>query len=42
VEFTFPGIGEIPLKLSTGVVVTPDTYPYENFQSKSPQGTRKE
>ena len=39
VELTFPGIGDIPLKLSTGVVVAPDTYPFESFQSENPQGT---
>lgn len=40
VELTFPGIGEVPMKLSTGVVVNPDTYPFEAFQSKDPKGTK--
>ena len=39
VELTFAGVGEIPLKLSTGVFVTPDTYPFEDFISEDPQGT---
>ena len=39
VELTFAGVGDIPLKFSTGVVVTPDNYPYENYQSANPQGT---
>lgn len=41
VELTFAGLGEIPLKLSTGVVVTPDKYPYSPFQSKEPRGSRQ-
>ena len=39
VELTFAGVGDIPLKLSTGVVVTPDTYPNAKYQSENPQGT---
>ena len=39
VELTFPGTGDIPLKLSTGVVVSPDIYPFEEYQSQSPMGT---
>ena len=39
VELTFASANEIPLKLSTGVVVTPDIYPYENYVSQIPQGT---
>lgn len=39
VELTFAGVGDIPLKLSSGVVVTPDTYPYESYKSENPQGT---
>lgn len=39
VELTFAGVGDIPLKLSTGVVVTPDVYPFENYKSENPQGT---
>lgn len=41
VELTFAGITEIPLKLTTGVVVTPDVYPYDHFQSENPEGTAK-
>lgn len=41
VELTFPGAGEIPFKLSTGVVVTPDTYPHASFDSKGPKGNRE-
>jgi PhoPQ-activated pathogenicity-related protein len=41
VELTFPGVTDIPLKLTTGVTVTPDKYPFENFKSKNPQGTMK-
>ncbi len=42
VELTFPGKKKehIPLKLSTGVVVLPDVYPYEAFNSVKPRGTR--
>ena len=38
VELTYPGVGEIPLKMSTGTVVLPDTYPYSRFRSKNPMG----
>ena len=41
VELTFDTGGPSPLKLSTGVVVTPDEYPFEAFKSKTPKGTRK-
>ena len=41
VEMTFAGVGIIPLKMSTGVVVTPDVYPYEDYHSKNPIGTSK-
>lgn len=40
-ELTFKGVGDIPLKFSTGVVVTPDTYPFEDYKSANPQGTPK-
>jgi len=40
-ELTFPGLGDIPLKLTTGVVVTPDTYPFKPFESEKPMGTTK-
>ncbi len=39
VELTYPGVGQIPLKLTTGTVVLPDKYPYPPFQSKDPRGT---
>lgn len=39
VELTFQGTGSIPLKLTTGVVVTPDTYPFDPFESKELKGT---
>ncbi|MCB0688687.1 MAG: PhoPQ-activated pathogenicity-related family protein [Saprospiraceae bacterium] len=42
VELEFPFKENIPFKLSTGVVVTPDTYPYGDFVSESPMGTRSE
>lgn len=38
-EITFPGMTSIPLKMTTGVVVTPDTYPFEPFVSEDPKGT---
>ncbi|MEM7369819.1 MAG: PhoPQ-activated pathogenicity-related family protein [Bacteroidota bacterium] len=40
VELTFAGIGGVPMKVSTGTVVTPDTYPFEAFQSENPHGTK--
>ncbi len=39
-ELTFENGGGMPLKLSTGVVVTPDTYPHEPFVSENPKGTK--
>jgi len=39
-ELTFDGVGETPLKLSTGVVVVPDQYPHAPFESADPQGTQ--
>ncbi|MEZ4777736.1 MAG: PhoPQ-activated protein PqaA family protein [Bacteroidia bacterium] len=39
-ELTFPGVAEIPIKLTTGVVVTPDTYPFAAFAPVTPKGTR--
>ena len=38
VELSFSGLGTLPLKLSTGVVVTPDTYPFEPFKPLKPMG----
>lgn len=40
VELTFGYRDDLPLKLSTGVVVTPDIYPFEDFTSDRPMGTR--
>ena len=37
-EMTFPTAGEFPLKLTTGVVVKPDTLTYEPFESQNPMG----
>lgn len=37
-ELTFANSGNQPLKLSTGVVVTPDTYPYEAYVPQVPTG----
>jgi PhoPQ-activated pathogenicity-related protein len=39
VEATFPGLSGIPLKLSTGVVVVPDLYPFEPYVPDRPLGT---
>lgn len=39
-ELTFEGIGEVPFKQSTGVVVVPEVYPYEPYVSSEPQGTK--
>ncbi|MEM7655545.1 MAG: PhoPQ-activated pathogenicity-related family protein [Bacteroidota bacterium] len=39
VELTFPTQLPVPLKMSTGVVVTPDTYPHEPYQAENPKGT---
>ena len=39
-ELKFKGVDDIPLKLTTGVVVTPDTYPFEPYQSPKPMGTK--
>lgn len=33
VELTYPGAGPMPLKFSTGVVVTPNTLPYPAFEA---------
>ncbi|MFT6808223.1 MAG: PhoPQ-activated pathogenicity-related protein [Saprospiraceae bacterium] len=38
-ELEFAGIGDkVPLKLTTGIVVTPDAYPAAPFKSKAPMG----
>ena len=37
-ELTFANGSNQPLKLSTGVVVTPDTYPHEAYVPKVPEG----
>jgi len=39
VEMEYAGIGDkVPLKMTTGIVVTPDTYPAGPFKSKAPMG----
>lgn len=38
-ELTFANGNDQPLKLTTGVVVTPDTYPHEPFEPETPKGT---
>ena len=40
-ELTYPGAAGVPLKLTTGVVVTPDNYPHEPFVATEPKGTKK-
>ena len=40
-ELVFEGIGPFPLKLSTGVLVVPETLPHEPFQSEAPMGTQE-
>jgi PhoPQ-activated pathogenicity-related protein len=37
-ELTFANGNDQPLKFSTGVVVTPDTYPHEAYVPKVPEG----
>lgn len=39
VEATYPGAGELTFKLTSGVVVLPDTYPYPPFETNNPLGT---
>lgn len=41
VELTFPGVGDIPLKFTTGTVVVPDTYAYPPYESSNPKGQLK-
>ncbi|MBK8503201.1 MAG: PhoPQ-activated pathogenicity-like protein PqaA type [Saprospiraceae bacterium] len=41
VELTFAFKENAPIKWSTGVVVTPDTLPFDDFVSKNPMGTRE-
>ncbi|KAA3618909.1 MAG: PhoPQ-activated pathogenicity-like protein PqaA type [Calditrichaeota bacterium] len=38
-ELKYPGTKEIPLKLSTGIVVLPDKLPNSPYESKTPRGT---
>lgn len=40
VELTFQTEIQVPLKFTTGVVVAPDEYPFEPYQSSKPMGTR--
>jgi PhoPQ-activated pathogenicity-related protein len=37
IEMTYPGIGKYPMKITTGVRVTPDTLPY-NLPPKNGHG----
>jgi PhoPQ-activated pathogenicity-related protein len=39
VEATFEDGRAVPLKRSTGVVVTPDTYPHPPYEAEDPKGT---
>lgn len=39
-ELTYPGAAGVPLKLTTGVVVTPDTYPHKPFVPEEEKGTK--
>lgn len=39
-ELTFPGVGEFPIKLTTGIVVTPDALPFEKFNPATLKGTQ--
>lgn len=39
VEASYPGAGELIFKLTSGVVVLPDTYPYPPFETNNPMGT---
>jgi PhoPQ-activated pathogenicity-related protein len=39
VEATFSGQLAPPLKLTSGVVVVPDTYPHDPFVPAAPRGT---
>ena len=40
-ELTFPGPGEFPFKITTGVVVVPETLPFQEFKPETPKGTRQ-
>ncbi|CAN5412045.1 PhoPQ-activated protein PqaA family protein [soil metagenome] len=42
VEAVYNSDSSIPLKQTTGVVVTPDEYPFEPFRSENPMGTFQE
>lgn len=39
VEALYDDVPELPLKLTTGVMVTPDTYPFGPFVTNDPKGT---
>ncbi len=41
VEANFPGTENLDLKLTSGVVILPDTYPHEPFETDNPMGTPK-
>ena len=38
-ELTYEDENVLPLKMTTGIVVTPDTYPHEPFKANPPRGT---
>jgi PhoPQ-activated pathogenicity-related protein len=38
-ELTYPGIGKVPLKLTTGVTVVPEELPFGDFKPAKPMGT---
>lgn len=40
VELMYGEYENLPLKVTTGVVITPDTYPYKPYVNPDPQGTR--
>ena len=42
VELTFDGPQDIPFKLTTGIVVVPNTYPFPKFSPQVPKGRRSE
>ncbi len=40
-ELTYQNSSGLPLKFTTGVVITPDTYPFDPFSSKAPRGNTR-
>lgn len=39
IEATYPGVGNFTFKLTSGIVVLPDTYPYPPFETENPLGS---